>query len=257
MQNFSRSQGSAARLAYAVEVAAGIRRDPVCKHLAGDLDAANLRLKGAWLARLESDLICREARAELRTQHRFLRKALGGVLKVVRIVTRADDSALERELFPDGAEGAKAHNGPDQLALAVKVLARLASSKNEGAEGVRSVWMTLFQSEVDSYGETVAALVKADAERQRLRDTEEEVREDHARTLAVTDAGLRALFPRSHKWRRIFDPPGKPRKRTRSGDEVIEPEEQTLEDDDDPEDDLFFEPPAPPASAPPAKPDAA
>lgn len=236
MHSFKRSDGTAVRLIYADEAAAAIRRDPVAKHLAGDLDAANQSLERAWVERLGAERQRRRARAELRVQHVHLDKALGDVMRLIVIESGGSDSALGRELFPEGTEGAKAFTAPKQLALAVGVQGRLTDSENEGAEAVRRAGMARFEAEVDAFALTVEVLESAKAEEQRLRKVEEEVREDHARTLAATAGQLHALFPRDLKRRRAFDPPVKRRKRSRADEDAL--------DADDAEDEDLLDPPA-------------
>lgn len=219
MQSFHRTQGSESRLTYAIEVAAAVRRDPATRHLAPPLDEANARLEEAWWQRLRGAFACHRARAELRVQRMHFGKALSGLQMMVQVETHIEGSPLERELFPDGIEGAKAWAGRRQLELALAVRRRLTASGNPGAESVRASYLARFTAELEAFTETVVAIEAARAELLRLREVEDEVREDHAKALALTEAGLRVLFPRDATRRRVYEPPRKARRRSRAAEE--------------------------------------
>lgn len=214
------NESSEARLAYGTVVASSVRLDPLTNHLAEPLDVANQDLEEAWLARLSGWFACHAADGAIRVPHAELGLALSSVLRLVRSEAGGAGSALEREIFPDGPEGARAHNGADQLARAVAIRDRLAASTNIGAEAVRSAYLARFTSVVQVFAEAVARIGASDAEFVRLRDVEEKARIAHSGALARTEIGLRAVFPDDPKRRRRYEPRNTARPRARQSEDL-------------------------------------
>ncbi len=206
VRKYSKKASSDVRVAYGVELIAGLETFDSSRELAKSLLPINDELKKLRDDRAKKEHERAVQRARLRSSEYKLDQAVRSFARAVEIADGGRKGSTYAAVFPDGVTPLIAPQGRGQVAPAEKFLERVRTLKNATLESVRAEWLPKIESAATEFNAAIGAYDAAARELSQIFARELVVRDEHELSVERIMGHVKALFPRDPGLRDVIFP---------------------------------------------------
>ncbi len=206
MRKYSKRSSSEIRIAYGIELIAGLETFDATKELAQTLRPVNDELKALRDARSQKEHERATRRAALRAAEYHLDQGVRSFARAVEIADGGRRGSTYQAVFPGGMAPLIAPEGRRQVEPAAKFLERLRALKTPSLEATRAEWLPRLEAALQSFQDAVRAYDVVASELAQLFAQELLVRDEHELAVERLIGHVRAQFPRDSALREVIFP---------------------------------------------------
>lgn len=196
---------AADRVAYGIELVAGLRYFTETEALAAALETQN-----AELDRLDQDVgrierLLLPLRAAVKFANFAYDATIRGCSKTAELADGGKRGKIHEAIFPQGISVIITPSGASQLPVARKHAQSLEASKVPGVEAVRSEWLPKIQAAITKLDDAVKGRDAGYTDVARALAARDAAAEDHELAVERVQGHVRAAFPKDRsRWDVIF-----------------------------------------------------
>jgi hypothetical protein len=206
MRKYRPSASSSVRLAYGIEVSAGLDLFPETQPLRAPFGQTQSELRAALLAREAAGLPMLEARAALRVVNLRFDQTVRTLARATEIADGGRRGPVYSAVFPEGVVAVLAFSNARQVTAAEALVRRLESARLGAADGLRAEWVPRLRAGIDGLAAAVGTYTTARAAFDAAFAAELGQRDEHERAVERLMGQIRTLFPGDRGMQDVFFP---------------------------------------------------